>query len=172
MKLWFYGLIAMVMTFSVGDTMAASATSQTIYIFRHAEKVADKPDPELSEKGLLRAIKLADALQQRGIQQVYATKYKRTQLTAKPLADRLALTVETYPAGDASQLIEQVRRQGKTTLIIGHSNMVPDLVRAAGGEAPELTEKDYGDLFEVLIEHEPSGADKITTIKHVIGSAN
>lgn len=168
MTKWLYLVIAIVMALSAGETMAVTVSSQTIYIFRHAEKVPDKPDPELSDKGIQRAHKLAEALRHSGIERVYATKYKRTQQTAKPLAQALGLAIVTYPAGDAVQLINQVRQDGATTLIIGHSNTVPDLVRAAGGEAHDLTEKDYGDLFQVVIEHDANGTmSVITTVQSI-----
>ncbi|CUA84882.1 SixA phosphatase family protein [Pseudidiomarina woesei] len=129
----------------------ASRASQTIYVFRHAEKVANKPDPELSEKGRRRAANLAKVLSKASIQRIYATKYQRTQQTAQPLATQLNQSVNTYAAGDSVGLIQAIRAYGQTAVIIGHSNTVPDIVRAAGGDAPELSEKDYGDLFVVQI---------------------
>lgn len=137
-----------------------SNKSQTIYVFRHAEKVANKPDPELSEKGQQRATNLAKVLSKATIERIYATKYQRTQQTAAPLAKQLSQTLSTYAAGDSVGLIEAVRGLGQTSLIIGHSNTVPDIVRAAGGNAPELSEQDYGDLFVVQIV-----GGKITTLR-------
>jgi len=141
----------------------ASATSQTIYVFRHAEKVVNKPDPELSEKGEQRATNLAKVLSKSTIERIYTTKYQRTQQTAAPLATQQNQTVSTYAAGDSIGLIQAVRAHGETALIVGHSNTVPDIVRAAGGDAPALSEKDYGDLFVVQIV-----AGKVTTLRFYI----
>lgn len=138
----------------------AGRASQTIYVFRHAEKVANKPDPELSEKGQRRAANLAKVLSKANVERIYATKYQRTQQTAAPLAAQLNQTVNTYAAGDNIGLIEAVRAHGQTAVIIGHSNTVPDIVRAAGGDAPELSEQDYGDLFVVQFV-----GGKVTTLR-------
>lgn len=148
------------MAHAVANNEQADASSQTIYVFRHAEKVANKPDPELSEKGQQRAATLAKVLRKANVERIYATKYQRTQQTAEPLATQLNQTVSTYAAGDSVGLIEAVRGHGQTALIIGHSNTVPDIIRAAGGNAPELSEKDYGDLFVVQIV-----GGKVTTLR-------
>lgn len=140
-----------------------NSSTQTIYVFRHAEKVANKPDPELSEKGQQRAANLAKVLSKTAITRIYATKYQRTQQTAEPLATALNQTVSTYTAGDSIGLIQAVRSHGETTVIIGHSNTVPAIVRAAGGQAPELSEKDYGDLFVVQIVQ-----GQVTTLRFYI----
>ena len=137
-----------------------AAATQTIYVFRHAEKVASKPDPELSEMGQQRAENLAKLLKNAEIQHTYATKYQRTQQTAQPLAKQSQQAITTYAAGDTVGLVQQVRAHGQTTLIVGHSNTVPDIVRALGGTAPELTESDYGDLFVVHINQR-----QVTTLR-------
>ncbi|RUO42256.1 histidine phosphatase family protein [Pseudidiomarina aestuarii] len=124
---------------------------QVIYVFRHAEKADTADNPSLNEQGQLRAQQLARALQHADIQSIFSTRYARTQQTAAPLATALGLAVETYQAGDADAIIATVKKLRHPTLIIGHSNTVPNIVRAAGGEAPDLTEKDYGDLFQVIM---------------------
>lgn len=129
------------------DTMKV----QVIYVFRHAEKADTADNPPLNEQGQLRAQQLAKVLHHAGIQSILSTRYARTQQTAAPLAALLGIAVETYNAGDAEAVIGKVRLLGHPALIIGHSNTVPDIVRAAGGEAPDLTEKDYGDLFQVVV---------------------
>ncbi len=42
---------------------------------------------------------------------------------------------------------------GRAIVVVGHSNTVPELVRALGVNSNiELTEGDYGDLFVVTLE--------------------
>ncbi|HET8817417.1 MAG TPA: histidine phosphatase family protein [Pseudidiomarina sp.] len=152
-------LMLMFAVFTVGITSSQAGgivesdamKIQIIYVFRHAEKADTADNPSLNEQGKLRAQQLAQVLQHADIQSIFSTRYARTQQTAAPVAQQLGVTVETYAAGDAAAVINQVMQRGHTALIVGHSNTVPDIVRAAGGKAPDLTEKDYGDLFQVVV---------------------
>lgn len=138
----------------LGGAVVADAKENdnfTIVITRHAEKVADKPDPELSEQGQQRAHNLAKLLRYVALQKIYATKYQRTQQTALPAAAQRGMSVSTYAAGESDALIREVLEQQQSVLIVGHSNTVPELVTAAGGKAVELTEQDYGDVFVLQV---------------------
>lgn len=145
--------VMLVMT-SVPVAVAEEATTmnmQIIYVIRHAEKADTADNPALNEQGKMRAQRLASVLQDAGIQSIFSTRYARTQQTAAPLAANLGVNVATYNAGDAAAVIAEARALKYPVLIVGHSNTVPNIVRAAGGEAPDLTEKDYGDLFQLII---------------------
>ncbi|WP_417658927.1 SixA phosphatase family protein [Pseudidiomarina sp.] len=131
--------------------MAEPAEIMTLFIVRHAEKVPDKPDPELSARGQQRATNLAHLLQHVNLAHVYATKYQRAQQTAKPTAEMFNVGITTYAAGDSEALIKRVVEQQQNALIVGHSNTVPQLVRLAGGKAVELSEQDYGDVFVLTV---------------------
>jgi len=63
----------------------------------------------------------------------------------------LGLSVETYPAKDFKGIVTSLKELKKNSLIIGHSNTVPELVKAAGGSADKLGEEDFGDLFQVVV---------------------
>src|SRR6266545_7010650 len=67
----------------------------TIILVRHAEKIIDpnNNDVDLSEAGQQRAQEIARMFGDAGINAIYATQYKRTQETVKPLADKLGLRV-------------------------------------------------------------------------------
>lgn len=127
--------------------MAHSADIFTIYVTRHAEKVPDQVDPQLSEKGRQRAHNLAQLLQYTQIEQVFATKYRRAQETAEPAAKLFNLAISTYGAGEAEQLVQTLLSQRQNALVVGHSNTVPALVALLGGPEFELSERDYGDVF-------------------------
>jgi broad specificity phosphatase PhoE len=71
---------------------------------------------------------------------VYATEFVRTQQTAQPLADELQLTLSIYEGLTQEQIdlfAAQVQEDhyGKVVLIVGHSNTVPMIVDALGGES-------------------------------------
>src|SRR5437870_13587997 len=67
----------------------------TVILIRHAEKIIDpnNPDVDLSPAGQTRAQELARMFGDAGINAIYATQYKRTQETVKPLADKLGLQI-------------------------------------------------------------------------------
>lgn len=127
--------------------MAQATDTFTVFVTRHAEKADQPKDPELSQLGQQRALNLAMILQHVPLQTIYTTPYRRTQQTAEPTATQHQVTLMTYAAGSAEQLVQMVLQQQQNTLVVGHSNTVPNLVRLFGGSAPELTEQDYGDLF-------------------------
>ena len=129
----------------------ASADTYTLYFSRHMEKTTDKTDPDLSLVGKQRAQVLAQVLKNSDIEAIFSTDYKRTQQTAEVLARQLGLSVESYPAKDFKGIVTSLKELKKNALIIGHSNTVPELVKAVGGSADKLGEEDFGDLFQVVV---------------------
>lgn len=112
-----------------------AAVPGTIFVLvRHAEKATDDPkDPTLSEAGMARAQGLARSLADARVVAAYATKYRRTQLTAAPTSMSHHLDVQTYdaslPAADFARQLREAHRAG-TVLVVGHSNTIPDLAAA------------------------------------------
>lgn len=107
------------------------ADARTFVLVRHAEKATDDPkDPTLTPAGSTRAQRLADALANEPVVAVYATAYRRTQLTAAPTAASHRLTVRTYDASlPADTFAAQLLREhtSGTVLVVGHSNTIPAL---------------------------------------------
>ena len=108
----------------------------TIILVRHAEKIIDpnNPDVDLSPAGQARALEIVRMFGNAGVNAVYATQYKRTQQTVKPLADKLGLPVTVVNAKNTPDLIAQIRAQnsGQTVFIAGHNNTVPEIIAALG----------------------------------------
>lgn len=143
------------------STSAPVDVGATIVIVRHAEKATDDPrDPTLTEAGTARARALAATLADADVAAVYATQFRRTQLTGAPTAEAAGLTVTVVPitgdaAAHADALIRTILAEhpGRTVLVVGHSNTVPHLVRAATGlSMPDLADDAYGDLFVARVE--------------------
>ncbi|MDX5347142.1 MAG: histidine phosphatase family protein, partial [Hymenobacteraceae bacterium] len=133
----------------------------TIYIVRHAEKDASNPsnpDPGLSADGQERALALLQKLEKDSVAALYATPYKRTNFTLKPLADARKLSIITYQPTDYAGLVKQIKDNylNKTVVVAGHSNTVLEIVEALGANkpVPALTESDYDYLFKVVIPKE------------------
>jgi 2,3-bisphosphoglycerate-dependent phosphoglycerate mutase len=138
-----------------------STTTTTIVVVRHAEKelgaISDAP---LSPEGEQRADRLAqmlgDAEPFGRIQRIYVTNTRRTQQTALRLSQRLGINSEVLDAktepGDLAERVLDENRGGRA-LIVGHSNTVPDIVKALTGEndVPPMGEDEFGTLYVVTV---------------------
>lgn len=126
----------------------------TLFLVRHAEKMDSSRDPELSLQGKARAVRLMELLSEAGVDHVYSTDYIRTRDTAKPLAEKLALTIESYRPFDEELVAKlKTKMDGKEILVVGHSNTIPDLVNKLIGEQAyqQLADDAYSNLFVVTI---------------------
>ena len=134
----------------------ASAESFVV-IVRHAEKANDSDkDPNLSDAGRKRAEELAQMLKDAGITAIYTSEFKRTQETAAPLAQALSITPVVVPAKDVAALATKLREGKGNTLVVGHGNTIPDLVKALGIDAAiNIPENDYTSFFVVTLGEKP-----------------
>ena len=138
----------------------AAAYAQSLVIFvRHAERAdggaqaqpmtSTPADPLLPVAGEARAAKLAMMLADAGIKAIYTSEFRRTQDTGKPLAAKLGLTVQAVAARDASVLVSKVKAEHPkdVVLIIGHSNTVPEAIKAFGGPAVKMADDEYNAIY-------------------------
>ncbi|QHS54783.1 histidine phosphatase family protein [Mucilaginibacter sp. 14171R-50] len=139
----------------------AAAQKTNIWVVRHAEKAANTvndPDPGLSPAGQKRAVALAKELKRENIKAIYVTRYKRTALTAKPLAYKAKILPRVYNTDTAGikQFAKTILKnfKGNNVLVVGHSNTVMQLLSAFGAEMPfaGLDEEDYDMLFKVTVK--------------------
>ena len=137
---------------------AVARAQQTVIVVRHAERAdggagaamgAAPADPLLSPAGEARAARLAAMLADAGVKAIVATEFRRTQDTGKPLAARLGLTVRVVPARDTAGLVAMVKRDhpSDVVVIIGHSNTVPELIKAFGGRAVSMRDDEYDAMY-------------------------
>jgi broad specificity phosphatase PhoE len=95
-------------------------------------------------------------LKDAGISAIYVTEFKRTQQTAAPLAKALGITVTTLPAKDNAALVAKLRASNGNALVVGHSDTIPDLIKALGISEPiNIAENDYDNLFAVVLDEKP-----------------
>jgi 2,3-bisphosphoglycerate-dependent phosphoglycerate mutase len=137
--------------------LQANAQDQKITTFilvRHAEKASNDKDPELSQAGVERAQRLAELLKTTTISAVYSTKYKRTQNTIGPVAKAQNLSVSDYESmtPEALQKIA-AGNPGRTILIAGHSNTVPQIANTLLGETEfqNFPDSEYGTILVVSV---------------------
>jgi 2,3-bisphosphoglycerate-dependent phosphoglycerate mutase len=147
---------------------AAIAQATTVYIVRHAEKdLSDSnvKDPKLTIEGLKRANDLNTTLEKEKIAAVYSTDYIRTIQTADPVAKRIKKKITIYDPTNITDLVTTVKNQynGKTVLIVGHSNTVLPMVRAFGGNTKvgEIKDTEYRYLFKVVINGEETTTSEL-----------
>jgi broad specificity phosphatase PhoE len=143
---------------------AHAQSGPAIFLVRHAER-ADSGgaapttmanDPELSATGHARAKSLATVLKDAGITQVFATEVKRTQQTATPTAQGLGLTVTTVPSKDVTGLVDKLKKATGNVLVVGHSNTVPEIIRALGITPPiTISETEFDNLFVLVPGAQP-----------------
>lgn len=138
----------------------------TVYLVRHAEKAAaPAADPPLLEAGIKRAEELARTLGKAGIKAIYTSQYLRTKQTAEPLAKQLGIASTVIPVKMSATnskelspqyLTEMVKRISSNAdgnvLVAGHSNTVPAIIKALGGDIePTIDETVFDDLFVVTV---------------------
>ena len=127
-----------------------------VIIVRHAERADGgsmspnaQTDPLLSAAGEARAKRLAGMLAESGVTAIYATEYKRTQDTAKPIAQKLGLDVRTRKAQDSAGLAAALKAEHAKdiVLVIGHSSSMPGVIKALGGPAVTIPDEEYGVIY-------------------------
>ena len=84
---------------------------------------------ELGYAGLYRSEQLANWLRDRGISDIWSSDYRRSRDTAAPLATMLGREPMLYDPHDLPALADELRKNGRDALIVGHSNTTPDLAR-------------------------------------------
>jgi broad specificity phosphatase PhoE len=164
-------LIALLSANAFPATLSAIDQPATIVILvRHAEKKIVPPenkDPDLSPAGLARAEELRKMFADSGITAIYATQYKRTQQTVKPLSDKLGLPVTRVEAKKTSELVKQIRARGagQVIFVAGHNNTVPEIIAALGGpQLPIIPEAEFDNLY--LLSVSGDGAAKLVKMKY------
>jgi phosphohistidine phosphatase SixA len=149
----------------VFGVVAPAAAQPSVFIVRHAER-ADAgtagnsmmaTDPELSDIGQARAARLSTMLRDAGITAIFTTQYKRTKQTAEPLARALGLTITEVNSKELASLADNIKGQTGNVLVVGHSNTVPDTIKALGIEAPPaIAETEFDNLFIVTRGEKPT----------------
>ena len=127
-----------------------------VVLVRHAEKAdlaATDPsakDPELSPAGRERAEALGSVLKDAKLTAVFSTDYKRTRLTAEPVARRFGLEVQLYDPKDTADLVSRLKAASGAVLVVGHSNTIPEALKALGiPEDVAISETEFDNLFLV-----------------------
>jgi phosphohistidine phosphatase SixA len=156
----FIGIIAMLFACCQLYAQIPNGIQSTakIFIVRHAEKESGT-DPGLTDAGKKRAGDLLQLLRYKGIQRIYTSQFKRTQMTGDSL--RLQLNIDTvhYAADttgdDIYSKILSKGDGGKHILIIGHSNTVLKIIRKLGAvnfPAGNIPDEQFNNLYIITFK--------------------
>ena len=137
----------------------ANVNVSTFYFIRHAEKDRTDPnnvDPELTQKGLGRAMHWAEILKDVELDAIYSTDYLRTAMTAAPTSVKRDIDVQYYDPNTID--LEQFKEENlnSNVLVVGHSNTTPEFVNKMIGEEEYawLEDDNNGTLFIVQVVNE------------------
>ena len=134
---------------------AAAVAQKLVFVVRHAERadagMQAQTDPLLSAVGEARAQKLAAMLADAGVKDIFATEFKRTQDTAKPLAMKTGVAVEQVGSKDTALLIAKIKAHpDDVVLVVSHSNTLPAILKALVGVDLAIADNEYDNLFVVV----------------------
>jgi broad specificity phosphatase PhoE len=144
---WLWPVAVAIVLFAAA---APARAQKAVVIVRHAEKVDESADPLLSAAGESRARALARHLRTAGVTAIYVTQYKRTALTAAPLAAASGLTPIVIHSDARQALVDRIRKDNANdvVLVVGHSDSVPELLRLLGHDEPvTIGHSEYDNLF-------------------------
>ena len=140
----------------------------TFILVRHAEKVSDgSKDPELTEEGKQRALRLAELLKETKVDAIYSTSFKRTMNTVTPLAFAKGMEIHTYDALKPGPIDELLAKfPGGTVVLVGHSNSIPWTANYLTGSETykNFNEADYGNVM--IVEVIERGKAKVVWLKY------
>lgn len=148
MKNTFFIVILLVLSLTCFSQIEQEKTSEvtTYYFIRHAEKDRTNPNdknPKLTKAGLKRADTWRDILNNIDFDAVYSTDYYRTIETARPTAKENNLDIRIYDPKNLNSTEEFLNEtRGKTVLVVGHSNTIPDFVNTV------IKQKKYKDISD------------------------
>ena len=123
------------------------------YFIRHAEKADSSKNPNLSEKGLERAQEWKALFSEINFDAVYSTDFNRTLQTIQPIVAGNNQLLKIYNPKMIDVELFKKETHGKTILIVGHSNTVPNMVNQIIKENKyvDIAENQFGNLYIITL---------------------
>ena len=152
-----FGLARLCLVLALLAPLCAFAAPALIIVVRHAEKAAaPAADPPLTPQGRQRADEFARLVQTwaspaNPVRAIFASEVLRTQQTVAPLGAIAHVPVTISPAKEIEALVKKIRAiEGGIVVVAGHSNTVPAIVEALGGEVGlQIADAEYDRVFIV-----------------------
>ncbi len=141
---------------SVADNGPCSVS--IVYLVRHAERPPGS-NPDLCAEGKDRAKTLAWMLNGIRFASVHHTKWTRTKSTVEAVARDSGIEPRVYEGGDEKKLLDSIlaTTSSAPSLVCGHSNTVPTMLKHLGVPIKESVLSAYDDLFIVILVGDANG---------------
>jgi 2,3-bisphosphoglycerate-dependent phosphoglycerate mutase len=143
----------LIVAFFVLQISFGQTSTTTYYFIRHAEKVDNSKNPDLSEIGLERAKLWNEIFSEINLDAIYSTDFKRTLQTVTPTATNNKITILNYNPKTID--IESFKKNtlGKKVLVVGHSNTIPNFVNQIINKNiyKDMDDVTFGNLYIVTI---------------------
>ena len=148
---------ALAFVFSLLIAISIASAEPIVVIVRHAEKATNDPkDPDLSPAGRQRAQTLASMLRDANITAIFTSEFKRTQQTAAPTATATGVAPSIVSGKDYAALVSKLHEVRGNALVVGHTDTIPNIVKALGIEQPvQIADNDYTEIFVVALNAKP-----------------
>ncbi|MDZ7755283.1 phosphoglycerate mutase family protein [Rhodohalobacter sp.] len=163
-------VLTLFLLFSTLTAVAQQNSDITTFVLvRHAEKIDDSTDPDLTPQGYQRAERLAEMLQNIPFDAVYSSERIRTRETVRKIADQNGVEILSYEPHEPAEEVERLLHSnlGKTVLVSGHSNTTPffanELLDREHFE-DKFDESDYGNLLIITIDGD--GESKLLHLRY------
>ena len=145
-------IIVLLLFFCIQVTLSQNTITQ-YYFIRHAEKADSSKNPDLSEKGLERAQEWKALFSEINFDAVYSTDFNRTLQTIQPIVAGNNQLLKIYNPKMIDVELFKKETQGKTILIVGHSNTVPNMVNQIIKENKyvDIAENQFGNLYIITL---------------------
>lgn len=143
-------VVLVFLSFSIGYSQSETTT---LYLIRHAEKADNSSNPELSEDGIKRSVRWTKLFEKTQIDNFYTTLTRRTQMTCSTIATSKQKDITFYDAARFSLQEIVAKHPGKTILVVGHSNTIPQQINTFLGEEiyPQIDENEFGNLYTIKV---------------------
>ncbi|MBG6110097.1 broad specificity phosphatase PhoE [Flavobacterium sp. CG_23.5] len=143
----------LIVAFFVLQVSFGQNTTTTYYFIRHAEKVDNSKNPDLSQTGLQRAKLWNEIFSEINLDAIYSTDFNRTLQTATPTATNKKISIIKYNPKTID--LESFKKEtlGKKVLVVGHSNTIPNFVNQIIGQKIyfDINDTTFGNLYIVTI---------------------
>ena len=109
----------------------SSQDCSEFFFIRHAEKDRTNPEnknPNLNEKGKVRALKWAEVFKNLEFDKIYSTNYYRTLETVKPISKKIKKEISIYSPSKINYDKFLSDNTNNKVLVVGHSNTIPVFV--------------------------------------------
>jgi broad specificity phosphatase PhoE len=146
----------LIVAFFVLQISFAQNNTTTYYFIRHAEKVDNSKNPDLSEIGLQRAQIWNKIFSEISLDAIYSTDYIRTIQTATPTANSKNITILNYDPKTIDLQSFKKNTLGKKVLVVGHSNTIPNFVNQIINKNiyRDIDDKTFGNLYIATITND------------------